>query len=549
MKQRLRNTPTWFQCLFKGSKWIHKYIGLLLVLFLAWMSISGILLNHPHWISDIAVPNILVPNHYDTRDWNRSSLINLIYTGEENNRVFIGGKKGVWKSEDGGKTFTAMQNGFPKSPYYRKTNHIFHLDKKGKPSQLWAATDGGLYYCDLDDETWHEAPLGLQPEKTQKIIQTENQLLVFTESSLYRGNLDRQHLKFVKVELPRREHERRVSLIKLFFDLHDGHVFGLPGKLTWDMIGLILFFLSISAFYAWFYPKHKRRQRLKNGAVSRGKFQARLFRLIVRYHIKLGIWVAAILLIIGATGLFMRPPLIVAIAKGDMPAQYYPGILPDNPWEEKIHNALYDAKRDVIVIAASDGLWQGPADISRPFEKKTMHVPLFVMGPQVFEYEAETDRYLVGSFSGMFAYDPKNDRAFDLINRKAANLTSNVRPAEHMVTGYFETPRGESFITNHEKGLMGLNGAGKDGRFRMPEAVNRVHALSLWNFMFELHNGRLFKDIVGSFYILIAPLGSMLFLLILLSGIWDWFYLKVRNKQKDHNKRFSTTRRKFKKAV
>jgi hypothetical protein len=37
--------------LFKISKWLHKYIGLVLLLFLMWMSISGVLMNHPELIS------------------------------------------------------------------------------------------------------------------------------------------------------------------------------------------------------------------------------------------------------------------------------------------------------------------------------------------------------------------------------------------------------------------------------------------------------------------------------------------------------------------
>lgn len=44
---------------------------------------------------------------------------------------------------------------------------------------------------------------------------------------------------------------------------------------------------------------------------------------------------------------------------------------------------------------------------------------------------------------------------------------------------------------------------------------------------FEIHNGRFFKDWIGGFYILIIPLGSLLYVLIILSGVYDWFYIKV----------------------
>jgi hypothetical protein len=405
-----------------------------------------------------------------------------------------------------------------------------------------------LYQCDLKTEQWKKVALGHHPEKTKQILQTDDHLLVFTESNVYRSNFSAHVFEFNQASLERTEKQRRVSFIDLFFHLHDGDVFGLSGRLLWDVVGIILFFLSISAFYAWIYPKRKRRRK-QNGYIRKGKIQALMFRLIVRYHIKLGIWVAVILLIIAGTGLFMRPPLIVAIAEGDIPAEYYPGILPDNPWEEKIHNALYDAKRDIIVIAASDGLWQGPADLSKPFKKVSLNVPIFVMGPQVFQYDIHQDRYLVGSFSGMFAYHPQNDQSINLITGRPAENYSTVRPADYMVTGYFETPNGQAFITSHEQGLTGLNGAKRDGRFQLPATMNELHSLSLWNFMFELHNGRIFKDFIGSWYILIAPLGSMLFLLIVLSGIWDWLYLKRCKHSKNQQTSSTMVRRRFKKAI
>jgi hypothetical protein len=50
--------------IFKISKWLHKYIGLALILFLMWMSLSGVLMNHPDLIAGIYVPRLLVPLQY-----------------------------------------------------------------------------------------------------------------------------------------------------------------------------------------------------------------------------------------------------------------------------------------------------------------------------------------------------------------------------------------------------------------------------------------------------------------------------------------------------
>ncbi len=64
-----------------------------------------------------------------------------------------------------------------------------------------------------------------------------------------------------------------------------------------------------------------------------------MFRFRRAPHLKLGIWVAVVLLIICGTGLFMRPPLIILLT-GDVSATWYPGSLGDNPWHETIRNAL-----------------------------------------------------------------------------------------------------------------------------------------------------------------------------------------------------------------
>jgi len=56
--------------------------------------------------------------------------------------------------------------------------------------------------------------------------------------------------------------------------------------------------------------------------------------------------------------------------------------------------------------------------------------------------------------------------------------------------------------------------------------------MPLWNWLFEIHNGRFFKDLIGEWYILIVPLGSLLFVLITLSGVYDWIHIRIRGGSK-----------------
>ena len=77
--------------LFRTSKWIHKYLGLLLILFIGWMSVSGILMNHPDWISGLSVPRWLVPPQYRIHNWSRGALRVGVFSEQDPAVGYIGG--------------------------------------------------------------------------------------------------------------------------------------------------------------------------------------------------------------------------------------------------------------------------------------------------------------------------------------------------------------------------------------------------------------------------------------------------------------------------
>ena len=64
----------------------------------------------------------------------------------------------------------------------------------------------------------------------------------------------------------------------------------------------------------------------------------------------------------------------------------------------------------------------------------------------------------------------------------------------------------------------------------MPDEMIRRHRLSLWNWMFELHNSRIFRGAIGPLSLLIPPLGSLFFAMLTLTGIWDWLWMRVLSK-------------------
>ncbi len=510
----------------KISKWIHKYLGLLLILFLVWMSVSGILLNHPEMISGISVPAIFVPPQYHIENWERGALSETVFPAANPQIAIASGKEGIWISYDRGRSFNSfMGNGYPEGSYDRKTSSILLLEAGPNPLVL-ACTYGGLYYRNLSYGPWRRIDFSTDDERPIRALQASGRLLLFTEDNIYATSDHAPPFNFRKIT-PARAGESNVTLIKLFFDLHSGANFGMPGKLIYDAAGLVLVILCITAFYTWYYPK-KLKLRLRFRMRNRAK-RPKVFLFLLRYHLHLGIWSALLLLIIGATGLFMRPPFIAAIAEKSMPAKYYPGMLPDNPWYQKIRNAAYNPSTGDVLIDCRDGMYAGSFESGEPFHKQTMPVDVFVMGATVMNFDAD-GTLLLGSFNGLYLVDLEQRRAIDVSNGAEAEYVSSMRPGEYMITGYFQTPDHAHFITTHDSGLLHVSGRTTYGPFPMPCEKLADQSMPLWNYLFELHNGRLFQDFIHDWYILLVPLGSLLSCLLVVTGIVDWFV--VRNRQR-----------------
>ncbi len=143
--------------LYRLSKWLHKWVGLLLLVFVVWMSASGILLNHPDAISNVSVPRWLVPPQYRIQNWNRGALRTAAFSKIDPQTGFIGGTQGVWRIGDGGRTFQRMAEAFPESYIDRQTYSL--LLYEANPPQLFARTRGGLFVCDINSAAWQRAPL------------------------------------------------------------------------------------------------------------------------------------------------------------------------------------------------------------------------------------------------------------------------------------------------------------------------------------------------------------------------------------------------------
>ena len=503
---------------------MHKYFGLLVLLFMAWMSLSGVLLNHPDWIQNVSVHKSLVPKQYQPENWNRSSLKGIEYMGDS---LLLYGRQGVYLSQDNGKSLNPfMEGAFPKSALGKRSNHIYH--SKNDKILLCATNQGCLQY-DIEQQLWKRLQLPKGDESILKILNTKEHLLLVSKSDIYQSLSVTNDLHFKKLDLKKKNYSSDISLIQVFFELHDGSIWGLPGRLLWDIVGLILFFLCISAFYIWYYPKKwKRRYKKKGRRASYKEKNARNF--FFRYHKKLGWYFAVPLVIITFTGMFLSPILMMTLVNGNVSEKYYPSIKDKNPWHHKIRNALYDTQKEQLVLDCSDGVWAGSYRTKEEFEKIKLPVRIFGMGTTVFR-EEKPGTWLVGSFGGLHRVDKESDASEKILQTKKKENSG--RPASTFVTGYEKLPDGNHYILGHYKGICDEKGKQLRNVFTMPQGITGNSKLPLWNYMFELHNARIFRGGIGGFYMLIIPLGGLLCLIMLLAGVLDYWLTKPRAKKRE----------------
>ncbi len=521
-----------FQRLFAVSRWLHRYLGLVLFLYLALEGVTGILLNHPGLISGLAVPRWLVPPSYRIGNWSRGSLRTAVFSERDPKLGFFAGSEGVWKTSDGGVTFEPLESGYPRSSYHRRTNHVLLLEDAGG-ARLWAATRGGLYECDLKQETWRPVELGGEPEEVRKILLVDRRLVVFTPSHAYESAASTAlgAAGFRPVSLARAggSGEDGFRLVTLMAALHGGEIWGLPGRLLIDLVGAGLVFLSLSGVYVWYFPRALRWSFRGHRAAHTGDTrQRRAYRWLYKYHLDLGVWATLFLIVIAGTALCLPPsPLVSLTARTTVSRGYWPGPLPTDPWHESIGNATYDSERHEIVIESKGSLWRGPADFSGAFTKDPARLPVGAMGTNVME--ATRDGLLVGSFSGLYLSRLDGGPPTDLRTGKPSPQGTPRRPVgDWQVAGYFETPAGERFVATHNGGLTGIGDARPGNRFQPPDEMIAGYRMPLWSFLFEIHNGRILRDWMGRGYFLISLVGAGSLLVISLTGLYDWAYRKSR---------------------
>lgn len=495
----------------KFYKKLHRWPGLILSLILFYYGITGIFMNHRRFFSGIDISREFLPQGYAYRNWNNSALKgNLIINPDS---ILVFGNIGIWITDSAFRDYVSLNAGFPDGTDHRK---VFDVHR-ASDGELYAATLFGLYAYDREHQKWQRFARDAGTERFVGIESIGDTVYAINRSFLLRGKSEGTKTRFSKIELAAPEgYEQQVSLFETLWQTHSGEIIGLPGKLFVDFLGVITVFLSLTGIIYFFFPGWIKARIRKKKSIRPIKH---INRWSLKWHNKTGAWFYIPLTILFLTGMFLRPPLLIAIANANIRPLRYSHLDQPNPWYDKLRDILYDPEKDYFLLSTSEGMYFMEPHTGRPV-RFIIQPPVSVMGINTFE-PLQDGFFLIGSFSGLFLWNPASPEVIDYMKGTVWQGVSTGRPVgDFKVTGVVTDTRGSRYMIDYGKGAVPV---WHEGIFpEMPENVLRESRMSLWSVSLEIHTGRIFEGVLGIFYILLVPLVGLGGIMVVISGYLLW---------------------------
>lgn len=496
----------------KFWKWTHKWFSVVFGLLVILWALSGILLNHRNLISTAEVNRALLPPSYQYKNWNNAAVRSGLEIG--NDSILIYGNIGICLTNRKLVRFSPFISGFPKGIDGKKVNQVF----QSQHGIVYAATQSGLYELDRAGSRWIKIPLDLHDERIMDVTQKGDRLVFLTRSELIIGYDKPQNASFERFVLPRAvDDDGLVGLFRTLWVLHSGEIYGVVGKLIVDLFAIALLFLVITGYIYFFFPRWIKKLKRK-GKTNRSLMFPLSFS--IKWHNKVGIYIAVFLVFTTITGMFLRPPLLIAIGNKRVEKIPFSLLSNANPWFDRLRAIHWNEAEKYWLIGTNEGFYKANENFQgqlMPFAKQP---PVSVMGINAFEFLGN-DTYLVGSFNGLFWWQPNAGYIRDAITGKMPEQTTSAGSplGEYLIAGMMQV-EGKRLVFDYNRGLLEEN-------ISMPLQI-REGKMSLWNVALEVHAGRIFQDVLGPFYILLVPLFGLIMLFILLGGLVRWFKIRKR---------------------
>ena len=538
---RLKYNFTW--------KKYHRWLGLVLSVFMLVFSVSGIILNHREVFSGCEVSRKWLPASYHIKNFNNGVVKGTVVkksaahslSSENCDSVLAYGCAGVFLTDSRLSTWQDFNAGLPESIDERNVRHVV----KAKDGSLWCAALRDVYRYDENSHRWKKVELPGNEERIMDVALAKDSMTVvaLTRSRVFTIVPFVQYGEIVKIGKSSSEtyrveskiipapkkYEPKTTLFKLVWHLHSGEFFGLPGKLVVDAIALVLIVLSITGILLFILPYGIRRAK-KLAAKARMKRLGKQFAWNMKWHNKIGYVTIVLTLWIAITGMCLRPPLMVPLVLSKLPQAVGED---GNVWQDKLRAIRWDAVQDDWLVSTSEGFLRVDEDFSQaPKMLPDDECPkLSPMGVTVWESDGKGG-WIVGSFRGIYRWNPVNhflNQILDYFTGKPSEETSMIPISDNLVCGYSEDfLGGKPLVFDFAKGVEDAKGQAvalcndepKKSRNEesMSDLICETAPMSLWNVALELHVGRCYSPFLGPLSDLFVFLSGLLITLVLLSG-------------------------------
>lgn len=476
----------------------HKWVGLVFAFLIIMFAVSGIVMNHRKLFSGIDVPRSILPKDYYYNNWNNASVKGSIKISPDS--VLLYGGSGVWLTDSLQSQFQFFCDGFHKGA----DNHIVsRIVKTG--NNIFATTTFNIFK--LENDKWID--ITHLTDVNERISDMEicgDTLVVMSRSNIYYSVLPFN--QFHKKELAKpSDYEAKTNMFRFLWLLHSGELFGIAGKLFVDLLGILLIIVSVTGILYFFFPKIIKRRKKKDKPVKK---LVKSMKSTINWHNKISITFLVFFFILAFSGMFLRPPLLIAVIRAKLPN--IPGTVLNsrNPWHDKLRTIRHDRNSNTWIIYTSSGFYR-VTDFNDTPVKIANTPPVSVMGVTVLEPTAKG--WLTGSFSGLFYWEPETGKVFDcytgqpVIGRRAGRPVST-----NPISGYSGDFNGY-VVFEYEKGVKHFGGEFKP----MPNELEKGR-MSLWHLALEIHTGRIYSSVIGPFSDLYIFLSGVIVILLLISG-------------------------------
>lgn len=480
-------------------KWMHKWLGLPMCIFMLLFCVSGILLNHREAIRSCSVSRSFLPSDYSIERYNNGSIKGTAKLGGDT--VLAYGYNGVWLSDQQFSDFSDYNQGLPSGGENRTVRNLL----RSGDGTLWSATQYGIYKRNGGKWTLAFAAPSHQRFSDITFNRDSTQVVVVSRSALFILNPVNGNVKQITLPAPD-GYENKVSLFKTVWNLHSGELFGSFGRGVVDAVGVILIFISLTGIVLFVMPGMMRRKLSLNR-----KRMSRIFRWNFKWHNRVGYVTLVVTIAIAATGMCLRPPFMIPLVMTHTAPVPFSTMDSKNPWHDKLRCVRWDNEIEKWILSTSEGFYEtANLETQEPRKVDAAAVPpVSPMGINVWE-RSDSATWLVGSFNGMYKWNPATGEVIDKFTGRIPERAAGRPLSNNLVAGY-----SGGNVTDRE--IIFDYSTGADNLPETPELLKK-QPLSLWNFALELHVGRCYTPFLGPLSSLFVFLAGVISLLVLVSG-------------------------------